>query len=82
MWQYVSEYPKKRKYKYKINRRTATRWIYHNLMDVLFKSIPSLSRVLNALKSDIIKHLSSVRIALFLAILIRPDILLAIQDPF
>lgn len=61
MWQYVSEYPKKRKYKYKINRRTATRLIYHNLMDVLFKSIPSLSRVLNALKSDIIKHLSPVR---------------------
>ena len=40
MWQYVSEYPKKRKYKYKINRRTATRLIYHNLMGVLFKSIP------------------------------------------
>ncbi|MEE0320631.1 MAG: hypothetical protein UDQ15_01920, partial [Ruminococcus sp.] len=40
----------------------ATRLIYHNLMDVLFKSIPSLSRVLNALKSDIIKHLSPVRL--------------------
>lgn len=35
--------------------------IYHDLEDMLFKSIPCLSRALNALKSDIIKHLSPIR---------------------
>jgi len=53
--------PQKRKYKYKINRRTATRLVYQELENMLFISIPCLLRTLNALKSDIIKHLSPIR---------------------